>query len=85
MQPLDHFACTVQKPSGAMTTHDDSYADASFDLDESIGEDIDEELDTPARRIAVVDSDGEDEISPPRARKQSPPEPSPRSLSLIHI
>lgn len=75
------FACTVQKPSGAMTTHDDSYADASFDLDESIGEDIDEELDTPARRIAVVDSDGEgeDEISPPRARKQSPPEPSPRS------
>ena len=62
-----------------MTTHDDSYADASFDLDESIGEDIDEELDTPARRIAVVDSDGEDEISPPRARKQSPPEPSPRS------
>ena len=66
-----------------MTTHDDSYADASFDLDESIDEDIAYEAaddNTPARRINVVDSDGDDDDSiHPRARRSSPPEPSPRS------
>ena len=66
-----------------MTTHDDSYADASFDLDESIDEDITDEAaddNTPARRINVVDSDGDDDDSiHPRARRSSPPEPSPRS------
>ena len=66
-----------------MTTHDDSYADASFDLDESIDEDIEDEAaddNTPARRINVVDSDGDDDDSiHPRARRSSPPEPSPRS------
>jgi len=66
-----------------MTTHDDSYADASFDLDESIDEDIEDkgtDDNTPARRINVVDSDGDDDDSiHPRARRSSPPEPSPRS------
>ena len=66
-----------------MTTHDDSYADASFDLDEIIDEDITDEAaddNTPARRINVVDSDGDDDDSiHPRARRSSPPEPSPRS------
>ena len=74
--------CTA-RDARTMTTHDDSYADASFDLDESIDEDITDEAaddNTPARRINVVDSDGDDDDSiHPRARRSSPPEPSPRS------